>query len=225
MSNWVYKTSVSELKELDEVKGYVEAYANVYNLKDSHSDNSLPGSFLKTVKERAGRIFVYKNHDDNLLVGVPKLIDATDQYGLFTGTQFNMDTDIGKNTLLDVKFMIDNGVPPPVSVGVWITKRDKSNVIEQKLKEYSFLTKEQSNPLSVATSIKSAKDGINIVDMVIKMYDIPYSDARLKQLEQILMSLDEKPNGEGLITPIDGTTLKDEPTMSNKSFFQILTSR
>lgn len=220
---FVQKSVETDLAELDDVKGYVEAYANVYNILDTHNDNSQPGSFVKTVNEQKGRIFVYRNHNDNELVGIPKFIDPYDTYGLKTGTQFNMETDIGRNTFLDVKFMHDNDIPPPVSVGVWIMKRSKEKVLEQKLKEYSFLTKAQSNPLSIATSIKNQKEDINIVEIITKMYDIPYSDNRLKQLETLLKSLETKPNGEELIIPKDGTTLQNEEPTAKKSFFEILT--
>lgn len=224
MNRLVEKTSALALKELDDKQGYVEAYANVYNLIDSHKDNSQAGSFIKTVKEQKGRIFVYRNHNDNELIGVPKFIDPYDNYGLNTGTQFNMDTDIGRNTFLDVKFMHDNGVPPPVSVGVWIMKREKEKVLEQRLKEYSFLTKAQSNPLSFATSIKNFNEDIDIMEVITKMFDVPYSDTRLRQIEAVLKSLETKPNGEEVATSIDGTTLLNvEPT--RKSFFQIITQQ
>ncbi|MGJ1362884.1 hypothetical protein ACR79B_20770 [Sphingobacterium spiritivorum] len=220
MNKWIQKTSAVALKELDDKVGYVEAYANVYNILDSHKDDSQAGSFIKTVKEQEGKIFVYRNHDDNLLAGAPKFIDPYDSYGLFTGTQFNMDTDVGKNTFLDVKFMNDNGIPPPVSVAVWIMKRNQSKVTEQRLKEYSFLTKQQSNPLSFATSIKQENEELNILDIITKMYNVPYSDKRLLELETLLKSLETKPNGEEVINPTNGTTLlNDEPT--RKTFFQI----
>lgn len=224
MGNWVHKTSAVELKELDEAIGYVEAYANVYNILDSHGDDSQPGSFIKTVKEQAGKIFVYRNHDDNQLVGAPKFIDPYDSYGLFTGTQFNMNTEVGKNTFLDVKFMNDNGIPPPVSVAVWITKRLQSKAKEQKLKEYSFLTKAQSNPLSFATSIKQENEGMNIMALITNMYNLPYSDKRLIEIETILKSLETKPSSERVAILDETTLLNGEPT-AKKSFFEILTTK
>lgn len=228
MSEFVQKSVSTNLTELDNLKGYVEGYANTYNEKDSHGDISSPASFIKTVSERSKIVKVYSNHDDNLLVGVPVLMDPFDPIGLKTGTQFNMSTPVGKNAFLDVKFLVDNGYEAGMSIGAWVMKRNgknKSIVEEYKLKEYSFLTKEQSNRTSLVTALKSAETPSELMSLITKMYDLPYSDERLKQLEIVLKSLDEKPNGEGLIAPIDGTTLKDEPTMSNKSFFLTLTSR
>lgn len=228
MSEFVRKSVATNLTELDDLKGYVEGYANTYNEKDSHGDISSPVSFLKTVSERAKIVKVYSNHDDNLLVGVPVFMDAADPIGLKTGTQFNMSTPVGKNAFLDVKFLVDNGYEAGMSIGAWIVKRNATNkaiVDEYKLKEYSFLTKEQSNRSSLVTALKSAESPNELMTLLTKMFNLPYSDERLKQIEIILKSLDDKPSGEDLANPTDETTLKDEPTMSNKSFFQILTSR
>lgn len=228
MGKLIIKTAFGELKDIDEAKGYIEAYANVYNIKDSHGDVSTQGSFTKTVEERKNQIKVYKNHDDNILVGVPVFMDANDPYGLNTGTQFNMKTSAGRDTFHDVVFLMQQGKDAGVSIGTWITKRDpknKSLVLEQKLKEYSFLTKDPSNSLSLATSFKSAEDTVNIIEQLTAMYNLPYSDKRLQEIEVLLKSLETKPISEEVITPIDETTLQnDEPTVS-KSFFQIVTQK
>jgi len=225
MSEFVRKSVSTQLTELDDLKGYVEGYANTYNEKDSHGDISSPSSFIKTVTERAKIVKVYLNHDDNLLVGVPTHMDATNPIGLKTGTQFNMSTPVGKNAFLDVKFLVDNGFEAGMSIGAWVMKRNGKNkaiVEEYRLKEYSFLTKEQSNRTSLVTALKSADSPDELMSLVTKLYNLPYSDERLRQLEIILKSLDEKPSGEGVITPTDETTLADKPTV-NKSIFQIIT--
>lgn len=225
---FVHKSVETNLTELDDIKGYVEGYANTYNVKDSHGDISSPQSFLKTVQERAKIIKVYLNHDDNQLIGVPSFMDATDPIGLKTGTQFNMKTALGRDAFYDVKFLVDNGFEAGMSIGAWVMKRNGKNkaiVEEYRLKEYSFLTKEQSNRTSLVTSLKSVKDPNELMDLLTKMYNLPYSDARLIQLEQILKSLDEKPSGEGVANPTDETTSTIEPTVSNKSIFEILAQR
>lgn len=224
MKEFVRKDMLSSLTELDDIKGYVEGYANTYNLKDSHGDISDPRSFIKTVAERSKIIKVYLNHDDNLLIGVPTFMDATDPIGLKTGTQFNMKTALGRDAFFDVKFLLDNGYEAGMSIGAWITKRAENNkavVLEYKLKEYSFLTKEQSNRTSLATAFKSAESNSELMDMVVKLYNLPYSDERMKQLEIVLKSLDKEPSGAGII-PIDETTPKSEP-INNKSIYEILT--
>lgn len=229
MGNLVIKTAFGELQDIDEAKGYVEAYANVYNVKDSHGDISMPGSFKKTVEERKNQIKVYKNHNDNILVGVPVFMDANDPYGLKTGTQFNMKTDAGRDTFNDVVFLIQQGKDAGVSIGTWIVDRDKRNkslVLEQKLKEYSFLTKDPSNGLSLATSFKSIEGTPEeYIELLNKMISLPYSDERKRIIENTLKSLETKPSSEDIANPIDETTLlNEEPTVS-KSFFQIVTQK
>src|SRR5690606_26933816 len=135
--------------------------------------------------------------------------------GLKTGTQFNMKTALGRDAFFDVKFLVDNGFEAGMSIGAWVMKRNSKNraiVEEYRLKEYSFLTKEQSNRTSLVTSLKSAKEPNELMDLLTKMYNLPYSDDRLIQLEKILKSLDEEPSGEELIIPTDETTSTVEPT-------------
>ncbi|MGJ1499615.1 HK97 family phage prohead protease [Sphingobacterium spiritivorum] len=227
MGEFIQKSISTNLSELDDSKGYVEGYANTYNIKDSHGDISSPDSFLKTVKERSKIIKVYLNHDDNLMVGVPSMLNANDPIGLKTGTQFNMKTNLGRDAFYDVKFLVDNGFEAGMSIGAWVIKRNGKNtsiVEEYRLKEYSFLTKEQSNRTSLVTALKSADSPSELMGLLTKMFNLPYSDERLKQIELILKSLDEEPSGESVANSIDETTLTDKPTV-NKSFFQILTSK
>ena len=46
-----FKQISFDLKDLDETKGVIKAYANAYNNEDSDKDISAMGSFTKTVKE------------------------------------------------------------------------------------------------------------------------------------------------------------------------------
>ena len=105
-----FKQLAYDLKELDESKGIVTAYANVYNVKDSDGDISAYGSFDKTVGENFKRIRVLKDHNPTMMVGVPLAIDTKDTYGLLTTTQFNMKTELGRDMFQNVKLMNDNGL-------------------------------------------------------------------------------------------------------------------
>ena len=82
METMGFKQIAYDLKELDESKGVVTAYANVYNFKDCHGDISAYGSFDKTVSENFKRIRVLKDHDPKMMIGVPLAIDTKDSYGL-----------------------------------------------------------------------------------------------------------------------------------------------
>jgi len=182
----------SEVKDLDDKTGYVEAYANAYNNEDSDKDISAPGSFIKSVSENFKKIRVYKNHDTTLMVGVPKKIDTQDNYGLLTGTQFQMNTDLGRDMFNDVKLITDNGQDADLSIGYRVLRRDAKDsriIKEYGLKEYSFLTSWGANPLAVVTGLKEVTNTNKLIDHLMKMYNLPYSDSRLLQVENILKSL------------------------------------
>lgn len=210
------KGFLSEVKGLDDVKGIVEAYANAYNNEDWDGDISAPGSFSKTVSDNWKKIRVYKNHNRTELIGVPREMNAHDPYGLLTVTQFNMDTALGKDMFYDVKLIKENGQDADLSIGYRPIKRDKNNpkiITEYKLSEYSFLTSEGANPLAIATSLKNVKSTDDLIQNLVKMYNLPYSDPRLKQVETILKSLTFQPSND---------TQNDEPINAIKEFTQLL---
>lgn len=209
------KKFYSEVKDLDEKSGYVEAYANVYNVEDSDGDISHPSSLIKTVSENFKKIRVFKNHNSDILVGVPKNFDAHDPYGLKTGTQFNMEQGHpGRNMFFDIKLMMENGQDADLSIGYEVLQRDQKDkriIKEYKLWEYSFLTSWGANNLSVATGIKSDNPS-EVIEMLTKAYNLPYTDSRLIQIENLLKSLAKEPDQTG-------TTLTVEPT---KSIYSLL---
>lgn len=216
------KSIQAEIKDFDDQQGIVDGYLNVYNIKDSHGDISDPVSFVKTISDRFSKIRVHKNHDDSIIVGVPKSLDATDQYGLRGVTKFQMHTPAGKDAYYDVKLIHDNGQSADISIGAWVVKRDpknKSRVLEYKMKEYSFLTTEGSNSLSRVLSVKNMNAMPDeVVQYLTKMYNIPYSDERLRELEIILKSLISEPSLEKQdITP------EIEP-IKIKSIFELLSN-
>lgn len=195
-----------ELKELDEKKGVVTAYANVYNFKDSDGDISAYGSFEKTVSENFKRIRVLKDHNPTMMIGVPLAIDTKDSYGLLTTTQFNMNKDLGKDMFTDVKLMYENGLNAELSIGYKVMQRDqrdKSIIKEYMLREYSFLSSWGANQLSTVQGIKSIKSHYGFMELLTKAYNLPYSDERLIQIETILKSLSQE--------PLEPNTLNDEP--------------
>ena len=200
MENLVYK-SLSEIKDIDETQGIIKGYGNVYNVKDSDGDVSLFGSFAKTAIERGKKIKIFKNHSP-VLVGVPLELDITDSYGLGVTAKMNMQTDAGRDTFFETKFLNENGFDVGMSIGGWITKRgkNKSEVLEYKLKEISILTtSEPANELSLITAIKSIK-GLEkptqdeFWRVIEKAYNEKFSDNVLKSLEQFLTIKDGEPS-------------------------------
>jgi len=192
-----FKQCSFSLKDLDEAKGEVLAYANAYDNEDSDEDISGYGSFEKTVKENFKRIRVLKDHNPTMMIGVPLMIDTKDRYGLLTNTKFNMKKDLGRDMFQDVKLMHENELNAELSIGYKVIKRDPNNkkiITEYQLFEYSFLSSWAANPLATVQGVKSIKNHYGIMEMVQKAYDLPYSDSRLRQFETLLKSLTNEPS-------------------------------
>lgn len=188
----LYKQISHEIKDIDDKKGIVVAYANAYNNEDSDGDISEPGSFIKTVAEHRKRFRVLKDHNSTISLGVPLDVDANDSFGLLTTTQFNMDKQVSKDMYSDIKLYIANGLNAELSIGYEPVKRkdnDKKRITEYKLYEYSFLTSWAANELATVQGVKNLKSHYGILDLLTKAYDMDYSDPRLKQIEAILISL------------------------------------
>lgn len=184
-----FKQSAFDLKDLDEKKGVVVAYANVYNFKDSDGDVSAYGSFDKTVSENFKRIRVLKDHNPSMMIGVPLAIDTKDTYGLLTTSQFNMNKDLGRDMFTDVKLMHETGLNAELSIGYRVMQRDQKNksiITEYKLMEYSFLSSWAANELSTVQDIKGIKTVYGTLELIQKMYNLDYSDERLRQIETLL---------------------------------------
>lgn len=195
-----------DIKDLDEAKGVVKAYANTYNFKDSDGDISAYGSFDKTVTENFKRIRVLKDHNPTMMIGVPLAIDTKDSYGLLTTSQFNMNKTLSKDMFQDIKLMTDNGLNAELSIGYKVMQRDqkdKSIIKEYKLMEYSFLSSWGANQLSTVQDIKSIKSHYGIMELIEKSYNLDYSDERLKQIENLLKALSEE--------PLETDTLNEQP--------------
>jgi HK97 family phage prohead protease len=188
-----------DLKELDETKGVITAYANVYDFKDSDGDISARGSFDKTVVENFKRIRVLKDHNPTMMIGVPLMIDAKDSYGLLTTTQFNMKKDLGRDMFQDVKLMHENNLNAELSIGYKAMQRDQRNksiITEYKMMEYSFLSSWAANELSTVQSIKGIKSTYGILELIEKSYNLDYSDERLRNIETLLKALSNEPQEE-----------------------------
>lgn len=209
-----------KLKDIDQKTGVVIAYANAYNAEDSDEDESMPGSFNKTVKENFKRIRVLKDHNPREMIGVPLEIDPKDEFGLLTTTQFNMKKELGRDMFTDVELMYDNGLNAELSIGYQIIKRNPKNrkqVKEYSLYEYSFLSSWGANKLSTVQGIKGLKTKSAIIELIEKSYNLDYSDERLRNIENLLIKIDtqenqppagtEKENFEPLFTSINNLTL------------------
>lgn len=214
-----FKQLAYDIKDLDETKGEIIAYANAYDFKDADGDISAQGSFDKTVKDNFKRIRVLKDHNPTISLGVPLSIDSKDSYGLLTHTKFNLKKEVSRDMFTDIQLMKDNGLSSELSIGYKIVKREQKNtsiIKEYKLFEYSFLTSWAANELSTVQGIKNIESHYGFLALIEKAYDLKYSDKRLKQIENILKTLTSK-------EPLLDSTLIDEPLIIN-NFIKTLQS-
>jgi HK97 family phage prohead protease len=224
MSELIYKNAPVSFKDMDDSTGFLKGYANIYNEKDLVGDISNPTSFVKTVSERKPKIKIYKNHDNNILVGVPAELNPHDPVGLWLGAKMLMDTKNGSDTYHESKFLVENGFESGFSIGGFVIKRNpklRAEVLEYKLDEVSVLTKEQASPGSMVQIVKSIQDQEELTqeafwNIITKAYDNhKFSDDVLKSLETFLnMSLDNEPSDKSI-----ETTQKSEPTNIIKSIY------
>lgn len=207
-----FKQVSFDIKGLDEKEGVIEAYANAYDFKDSDGDISAKGSFNKTVGDNFKRIRVLKDHNPTISLGVPIKLDASDPYGLLTVTQFNLKKEVSRDMFTDIQLMKDNGLNAELSIGYEVIARDEKNkaiIKEYKLYEYSFLTSWAANELATVNSIKSIENFYGILAIIEKSYNLNYSDTRLKQIETILKSLNNKPSLDDTL-PIEPIELRKQ---------------
>lgn len=191
----MFKQLSHEIKGIDE-QGIVTAYANAYNVEDSDGDISAQGSFTKTVQEQRKRIRVLKDHNPTQSLGVPIELNANDPKGLLTVTKFNMKKDLARDMFTDIKLYMEHDLNAELSIGYEVVKRnpeDERIIEEYKLFEYSFLTGWAANEMSTVTGLKNIKSHYGIMELIQKAYDMDYSDSRLKQIEEMLISLSKEP--------------------------------
>ena len=194
-----FKQLSVDVKDMDNTKGVIVAYANTYNFKDSDGDISAYGSFDKTVTENFKRIRVLKDHNPTMMVGVPLVIDTKDSFGLLTTTQFNLNKPLGKDLFTDIQLMHSSGLSAELSIGYKVIQRDvknKSIIKEYKLMEYSFLSSWGANELSTVQGIKSIKSHYGILELIEKSYNLDYSDERLRGIESLLKMAQMEMDGE-----------------------------
>ena len=201
----------TSIKAIDETEGVVEAYANVYNNEDYDGDISMPGSFIKTVDEGFKKLRVYKNHDSDIELGVPKeKPDARDPFGLKTLSLFNLEKEVSRDMFSDIKLKMRYGFDIDLSIGFRVMKRDEKDrrkITEYQLWEYSFLTSWGANPMATVTGAKSFKSDAEkikfVVDFLSEAYNLGYSDTRLINIEKSLKSLTGKPEDPLIEEPTD----------------------
>jgi HK97 family phage prohead protease len=215
-----------EIKSLDE-KGVVQFYANTFGILDTDKDISLPGSFVKTIKENNDRLRHLKWHDPKYMPGVIHEIKE-DQIGLHVTSKLIMNTQLGRETYEEYKAMFEANKKMEHSVKVEAIKYDYKTVgirevAEWKLWEVSTLNAWGSNKESIAISLKQLADATreDIEKEIIFLKGLlnisSYTDLKLEQIEKQYNFLDKLKAGmqpEPRATT-DITTLKEFKELLN----------
>lgn len=149
-----------EIKGIDEGSGVIEGYASAFrDDPDEYNDRVRPGSFLKTIQERGGKVKVLLGHDPNAIIGRP-LEMREDSYGLFTRTQLFLDDAIPEARKAYALARL--GALDSISIGFspmkWEVRGDGGrDLTELKLYEYSYVTF-PADDKAVITAVKAAPD-------------------------------------------------------------------
>ena len=178
----------------NEAQFTVEAYASTRD-RDLVGDVVAEGAFRKSISERGDRIAVLWQHDPRIPVGKAVQL-AEDSRGLRTVTQFNRDTDWGRNAFHAIKAGDVTGVSigfdlVPGKFGVEPVDGKSTRVIrEVKLWEYSFVTfpaNEEARVLG-AKAMPSLTDAAGAIKALAEMREA-LTDEERAIVEQILADL------------------------------------
>jgi len=191
-----------EIIDVNKDQGLVTTYINSFNVVDTWNEVSLKGSFTKTFKENFKNIYWIINHDWDKMPGITKQL-YEDSKGAIAVGQINMKKQIGVDIWNDYLLYADNGRSLEHSIRTQAIKytidKDIMYISEQKVSEWSSLTRPGSNPSTEVITLKNEQE------LLEKGLKLNYSDEKLKQMEDKIAEL------EALIQKAALSTLKNEP--------------
>lgn len=186
------KSINQQIVDLDEKQGIVKTYINTFNVMDTWNEVSLPGSFKKTFQENFKKIYWLKNHDWDIMPGITKEL-YEDLKGAIAVGQINMKKQVGVDLWNDYMLYAENGRSLEHSVRVMTIKDRKEGdityLLEQKMSEWSTLTRPGSNPETEVISLKYSE---NDIELLKKALNLKYSDEKLKAIEEQIKALEFK---------------------------------
>lgn len=178
--------------DLDKNQGIVKAYINTFNVIDAFGEVSLPGSFKKTFGENFKNIYWLKNHNWDIMPGITKEL-TEDVKGAIAIGQINMKKQESVDLWNDYLLYAENNRSLEHSVRVqlikYIIKDDITYISEQKMSEWSTLTRPGANPETEVISLKYSE---NDIELLKKALNINYSDEKLKAIEEQIKALELK---------------------------------
>mgnify|MGYP003525908779 CR=1 FL=1 len=144
--------------------GRLEGYANVFNVKDSYSDVTMPGAFQKHLPEFIGKGFLLIDHEWEYEKAVGMIVEAyEDARGLYFVAEFHGD-DRSQGIRKKVQERMTAGKEVGLSIGYWTLAEETGTLDGQSvnfltdvlLKEVSWVVA-QSNTPSEVTGVKSTE--------------------------------------------------------------------
>ncbi|MEP7354714.1 MAG: HK97 family phage prohead protease [Acidobacteriota bacterium] len=118
-------------------EGQFEGLGAVYGNVDQGGDRINTGAFTKTLKETKGRVPLLADH--RIPIGAAYVTDSPS--GLIVKGVLNLDKEVSRDTLSDLRFYRDNKIPYGMSIGYSTIKSEPVNGVrvlrELKLREMS----------------------------------------------------------------------------------------
>ena len=177
--------------DLDGKQGLVKTYINSFNIVDKYSEVSLPGSFKKTFTENFKKIYWLKNHDWDMMPGVTKEL-YEDGFGAVAVGQINMKKQVGVDLWNDYLLFAENDRSLEHSIRTspikYTIENDIMYISEQKITEWSTLTRPGANPETKVIELKS--DTEEDIELLRKALKLNYSDEKLQQIEAKIVAME-----------------------------------
>lgn len=197
------KALKAEILDVNKESGIVRTYINTFNIVDDYNEVSMPGSFKKTFKENLNNIYWLLNHDWNMMPGITTKLEEDKQGAIATG-QINMKKQLGVDVWNDYLLFAEHGRSLEHSVRVMPVKytivEDIMYINEQKMREWSTLTRPGANPETGVISLKASQEEIDLMRAALKL---DYSDEKLKSIEEKLNALETLLKSAGNSTEVN----------------------
>ena len=110
-----FKPLKFELKQIEAETGTFTGILSMYGAVDLTRDVVMPGAFTKTLREHGGIVPLLLNHASDRQVGILRLSDS--KAALLAEGRLNLDLPSARDASSMLKFNLENGVKPGLSIG------------------------------------------------------------------------------------------------------------
>lgn len=148
----------------DSGPGTLEGYANVFGVKDSYGDVTMPGAFAQDIAEFISKGYLLPDHEWEIAKAIGTILEAReDGTGLYFKAQFHSDAK-SQEIRLKIKERLEQSKEVGLSIGYWVEEAETAEQDGESLrllkrlrvKEVSVVVAQANDP-SVVTDAKSSK--------------------------------------------------------------------